>query len=101
MPRKITVDEMMEFLDGNGISPKCPTCRNGTSTIHIDEGAETVSQHAYNFVSIEPGKVTIRSSPILLATILLCGTCGYVRTFAASIVNKWLNGKHPERMQKV
>lgn len=100
MPRKITVEEMMEFLDGNEISPNCPMCRDGVSTIHIDEGAKTVSQLVYNFASIEPGRVAIRSRP-LLATILLCGNCGYVRTFAAVMVNQWLNRAYPERMQKV
>jgi len=96
-PHKITVDEMIEFLDGNGITPKCPTCGNEKSSIHVDKmDEEEVSQFANRVAKVDKGNVS-DSSGRFLTTLLMCERCGYVRAFAASIVNDWLNARHPER----
>lgn len=96
--QNVSPEELIEFFTGTGVNPICPTCSNPRSSIQAEPGSEKVRLLSNEYVELQPNGSLARVTHIVFPTVLTaCDRCGFVRTFALSRINAWLNEKHPGR----
>jgi predicted nucleic-acid-binding Zn-ribbon protein len=89
-PRNISSAEVVSFFAAKNVSPDCPACGNGNSSIQA-ESTETLRLSYTEFANIVDGKITRSNNFIHPSIMAVCNNCGYIRYFSVHKILMWLD----------
>lgn len=95
--RFVTVEEFVEYLIDKNVSTVCPSCGQDNAFISSETDGENAVQTRADAVVFNTQTMSMGILPSVGETIIslsvVCDSCGYIRSFSAQNVYKWLDEK--------
>lgn len=90
--RLVKVQEFIDFLIAKKVKSVCLSCGNEEGFVSADEDPLYAAQTKSEIAEFNPQTMEIKhdSASVVLAISVICGNCGYIRSYASHAVYEWL-----------
>lgn len=100
--RLVKTQEFIDFLIEKNVKSNCLSCGDDRAFVSSDDDPDYAAQTKMEVAEFEPKTMNIKqeSSAVVLALSVVCGNCGYIRSYVSQNIYDWLEERSQNSQNK-